>query len=292
MNGRIIKGIGGFYYVKTATGVIECKPRGIFRKSNTKPLVGDLVDISLIDSNSGIIDSIKERKNYLIRPPIANVDQLFIVVSTSNPSPDLFFIDKIIVTSEFHRIDPVILVNKIDLTSGEEIKNIYESAGFKVIITSALNKFGIDSITASFSGKVIAFTGHSGVGKSSILQSIYPDFTIETGEVSQKIGRGRHTTREVQLFETDNGSFIADTPGFSSIELCKYLDINKDQLAFYFRDFMPFIDNCRFSGCMHIKERDCAIINAVNEGKISISRYESYKRLYDEFKNIKEWDLK
>lgn len=290
MKGRILKGIGGFYYVKTENGIIECKPRGIFRKNGTIPVAGDIVDITVIDENTGVIDAIGDRKNYLIRPPIANIDQLFIVLSSLNPTPDTYFADKITVIADKNKIDTIIVINKIDLDKCENIKKIYESSGFKVISISAVNNYGTEMIKELTSEKVSAFTGFSGVGKSSILQSIYPELTVETGEVSNKIGRGRHTTREVQLFETNSKGFIADTPGFSSLDIIKYVSIKKNELADYFRDFLQFKDYCRFTGCSHTKEKGCAVIEAVSSGKIVKSRYDSYIRLYDELKLINDWE--
>lgn len=288
--GIIIKALSGFYYVKTDNGFIECKARGAFRNKNNSPLVGDNVNISILENNRGVIDEIMPRLNCLIRPPVANIDRLFIVVSTISPLPNTFVIDKMIVSAEDKGIEPIIVINKSDLSSADEIAEIYKKSGFKVFVVSATNNEGVEQLYPLFKDKLSVFCGNSGVGKSSLLNAIDSRFDISTADISEKLGRGRHTTRHIELYESHDG-YIADTPGFSSIDMEKTAVIKKENLQFCFREFKDYIGECKFTSCSHTKEKGCAILAAVDEGKIPLSRIESYRKLYEESSKYKDWEL-
>lgn len=284
MRGIIVKGIGGFYYVKTADGcLVECKARGIFRKNGIKPTVGDEVEIE-----NASIDKILERRSYLVRPSVANIDNLIIVIAAANPEPDLLLTDKLTVAALASGITPVICVNKTDLASADEIVKVYEKAGFRVIAVSAAENIGRDELLRITDGKISAFAGLSGVGKSSIL-NLMTDFDAETGEIS-RINRGKHTTRHVELFQLNKDTFILDTPGFSSLALSDICDVKANELADYYPEFDDTDGECRFKGCSHINEPDCAVKKLVENGKVANSRYDSYKILYEQLKLIKDWE--
>lgn len=286
INGRIVKGIGGFYYVKaTDNTVYECKARGIFRKESIKPAIGDFVDI-LVENGKGSIEKIYPRTSYLIRPTVANIDVLVIVVAAAEPEPNILLIDKLLVNAENVGIKPVILINKTDVKSGEELKEIYEKAGYPVVLTCAKEKDVKEEILPYIKDKTSAFAGLSGVGKSTILNLI-TDTYQETGEISDKIKRGKHTTRHVELLELSEGGFVLDTPGFSSFELNT---IKADELYKCFPEMRDIEDMCRFKGCVHINEPDCIVKEKVESGEIAKSRYESYVELFGELKKIKEWE--
>lgn len=293
IDGRIIKGIGGFYYVETTDAIYECKARGIFRKQGISPLVGDTVKISVNVNAENTIDDIIDRKNSLVRPPLANLDQLFIVASLVDPNINTTVIDRLIGIAELKNIEPIIVLTKIDLSQDAEYyKNIYEKAGFKVILCDNNTGRGSDEVKELIKGKISAFTGNTGVGKSSLLNSIDSSLEISTGETSKKLGRGKHTTRHCELYKI-NGGYVADTPGFSYIELERYEKIMKDDLPLCFREFEPFLEKCRFqTNCSHINDKGCAVVDAVNKGLISKERHQSYIDLYNEVKDIKEWQLK
>lgn len=280
--GIIIKGIGGFYYIKTDNGeIVECKARGVFRKKKITPMVGDRVEVS-----NGQILEILERTNFMIRPPVANIDVLLIVVAAKSPDPNLFLIDKLLVYAKSRGIDAVICINKTDLDKNEELVKTYENAGYKVISVSAQTKENINELKKMLSGKTTAFSGLSGVGKSSLLNLI-SNSAMETGDLSEKIMRGKHTTRHVELFEIEGGGYVFDTPGFSSLELTEITDIDASELCEYFPEFSK--DECRFKTCIHVNEPDCQVKKMVDEGVISISRYENYKEMYNILKSRKEW---
>lgn len=293
MNGVIIKGIGGFYYVETADGIFECKARGIFRKRGISPLVGDRVSISVNDNAENTIDEIFERKNSLVRPPLANIDRLFIVSSVVDPAINTYVIDRLIAIAEFKKIEPVIVFTKTDLSDDyNQYVDIYSNAGFRVIVCDNTSGCGSDEVMELLKGVTSAFTGNTGVGKSSLLNVIKSDLMLETGETSKKLGRGKHTTRHCELFSV-NGGYVADTPGFSAVDFQRCETILKEDLPYCFREFLPYLDSCKFqTNCSHVSDKGCAVVNAVNEGKISKSRHESYTRLYQEVKDIKEWTLK
>lgn len=284
MKGIIIKGIGGFYYVKDADSTVyECKARGIFRKNNIKPTVGDYVEFE-----KGSINEIYPRKSHLIRPSVANIDNLIIVIAAANPSPDYFLTDKLIVAALASGITPIVCINKTDLAEDTDIVNIYSKAGFEVISICAEKKLGIESVERIINGKVSAFAGLSGVGKSSIL-NLLSDAAAQTGEIS-RINRGKHTTRHVELFDIGNNSFILDTPGFSSLAITEICDVKAEELEQYYPEFHTIEDDfCRFKGCSHINEPDCAVKRLVQSGSISIERYNNYTELYNQLKAVKQW---
>ena len=292
VKGIIVKALSGFYYVKTEENIIECKARGIFRKKEFAPLVGDnvLISITEIQENRGVIEEITPRKNKLIRPPVANIDRLFIVVSTASPAPNYFVIDKMTVLARQNEIEPIIVINKSDLAEYQELVDTYKKCGFEVFVVSATNESGVEDLYPLFKDKLSVFCGNSGVGKSSLLNAIDNRFNISTAQISDKLGRGKHTTRHCELYEV-NGGFIADTPGFSSIDMEKTAIILKDELQYCFNEFEDYLGECKFTSCSHTKEKGCAILEAVDTGKIPESRIESYRRLYEEASKYKEWEL-
>ncbi|MDE6385865.1 MAG: ribosome small subunit-dependent GTPase A [Eubacterium sp.] len=292
IKGKIIKGIGGFYYVETADAVYECKARGNFRKMNLTPLVGDDVEISVNDNSENRIENILPRRNSLVRPPLANLEQLFIIASIVDPAVNTFIIDKLIAIAEYKKIEPIIVFTKIDLDdSYTEYENIYRSAGFKTIVCCNVNKRGADEVKKLLSGKISAFTGNTGVGKSSLLNAVDEALALKTGETSKKLGRGKHTTRHSELFKV-NGGYVADTPGFSSLDFEKCERILKDDLFDCFREFEPYFGLCKFSTCAHINEKGCAVCEAVRKGEIQKSRHDSYVQMYNDVKDVKEWEIK
>ena len=290
--GRIIKALSGFYYVKTEEGILACKARGRFRLDGTSPLVGDLVACTRDQDGSGRIDHVQERKNWFVRPAIANIDTLVFVAANSNPVTDPFLIDRVSVIAEEAGCELLICLNKIDLDPASKLEEIYRSAGFSVICTSAATGEGVEQLRRCLDGKTSTFTGNSGVGKSSLLNCLLPNAAMATQEVSEKLGRGKHTTRHVELFELDERSFIADTPGFASFELEMMRPIPKERLADDFLEFSPYLGNCRFHDCAHLKEPECAIRAAVDHREIPESRYRSYVRLYDMCSQLKFWEIK
>lgn len=289
--GIIIKGIGGFYYVEAADGIIyECKARGIFRKEKIIPLAGDRVEVTVDENNKNSIDKILERRNMFKRPPIANVDKLVIVSSACDPRPNLLIIDRLTAVAVYKNVEPIIVFTKNDLQSTDEFVKIYKSSGFKTFSVSNETGQGIDEVKNALKDGTVVFTGNSGVGKSSLINKMYPEFCLETGEISKKLGRGRHTTRHVELLKIDNG-YIADTPGFSSLDFETNDLIKKDELAYCFPDFANYIDSCKFSTCAHVNDKGCRLVEAVKNGDVMPSRHESYVTMYNEVKDIKDWQL-
>ena len=286
IKGIIVKGIGGFYYVKAEDkNVYECKARGVFRKEKITPTIGDRVEID-VKNNKGSIVKIEERTNCLVRPSVANIDTIFIVVAATSPEPNLFLIDKMLINAHINNIEPVICINKTDLADREDISKIYSDIGYKIIKTSAINgNECVNSLMPYLKGKVTAFAGTSGVGKSSLLSNV-TDFALQTGSISEKIGRGKHTTRHVELFEIDENSYVLDTPGFGSLET---EDTTAEELSTYFPEMKNKSSMCRFRGCSHINEPDCAVKEMLNSGEMVMSRYESYKEIYTQLKNKKQW---
>ena len=291
-NGLIIKSIGGLYSVESPLGVIECKARGIFRKMNISPCVGDNVRIEEITDGKGVIAEIYDRKNSIIRPPLANLDYIIFVISTCEPSPNFTMLDKFIAISAFKGIGSIIAVTKRDLLINAEIAEIYKNSGAEIFEIDYNEPESYMKLYNKISGKICAFTGNTGVGKSTLLNHIDTDIQLKTGEISKKLGRGRHTTRHVELFKLKNGAYIADTPGFSTFETNKYDIIFKDKLAECFNEFEEYSEKCRFPDCAHIKEKGCAVVEAVNNGFIPKSRHNSYVEMYEEAKLIKEWEVK
>jgi len=289
--GIIKKAIAGFYYVIADGDCIECKARGIFRNRNQSPLVGDIVEIEIDENGKGVIKDIEQRKNEFLRPPIANIDRLFIVVSTCEPSPSLLVIDKLIAVCEYKDIEPIIIITKIDLKKSSELHQIYTKAGFIVINLSNTENDNFDEVKEQLKGFISAFAGNTGVGKSSLLNNLYPSLGLETSGISKKLGRGKHTTRHVELYPIDDvGGYVADTPGFGSMEVSRYDIIYKDKLQYCFMDFEPYISKCKYTGCSHTTEQGCAVLKALEEGKIQQTRFNSYIEMYNDAKSLKEWE--
>ncbi len=284
--GLILKGIGGFYQVEGENGLYECKTRGIFRKKGISPLPGDCVHFTVTNETlrEGWIEEIEERKNSFVRPPVANVTQVAVVMTGSSPEPDYLLVDKLLISAMQSDIQPIIIINKIDLLEDESLQrleDIYRSTGFSVIPMSKVTLQGYDSLHDRLRGSCTVFAGQSGVGKSTILNIIMDEWVMETNSVSEKIQRGRHTTRHVQLLPLDCRGYVVDTPGFSSFSL---EGLKHDELAWYYPEFERYQGGCRFHGCSHINEPDCAVKNAVEAKEISPKRYECYKKLYEELK--------
>lgn len=287
--GVIIKGIGGFYYIKTLEGIYECKARGIFRKDGLVPLPGDNVIVSISNElkKMGNLDEILPRSSQLIRPSVANVNQVAIVLAVKSPQPDFGLFDKLLITAEHKNIDIVICINKIDLDESNEHKRIldnYEQTGYKIILLSTKTNEGLCDLRDAMRGKITVFSGQSGVGKSTILNRIMNSWVMETGNISERNERGKHTTRHAELVELDCGGYIVDTPGFSSFEV---EGIKHDELQIYYPEFSEYINKCKFTGCSHISEPGCAIKEAVNTGHVSLERYERFIQLYNSLKEIK-----
>lgn len=291
-NGLVLKCIGGFYYVEAADAVYECRARGIFRKREMTPLAGDHVRFTPQEGGTGSLDAVESRRNFLVRPPVANVDCLLVVAAVTDPAPHLLVLDKMIAIAEYKGIEPVVVVNKCDLGSAQALEEIYRKAGLQVIALSAGKGQGIDELRTHIAGKVSVLTGNSGVGKSSLLNRIDPALQLETGEISRKLGRGRHTTRVACLYPLAGGGYIVDTPGFSSLDMEKAERIPKEELAGCFREFGALAGRCKYASCTHVKEDGCAVLAAVERGSIAPSRQESYAAMYNEAKEWKEWEYK
>ena len=289
--GRILRSLSGFYDVQTPGGLITCRARGILRKAGNSPLTGDLVEIT-VEKGKGMVERILPRKNHFIRPAVANVDALVVFAANVNPVTEPFLIDRVAAIAGDQNVDVYLCVNKCDLDPAYDLVRIYEHAGFPVICTSAETGEGVQELRSLLEGKLTAFTGNSGVGKSSILNRLAPELKLETGEVSEKLGRGRHTTRHVELYRLGEDTYVADTPGFSSFDTDQMELILKENLQYAFPDFGSFIGKCRFDDCSHRKEPDCAVRAAVEAGGIEKSRYESYLKLYEKSSQIKAWEIK
>ena len=292
MEGTIIKALSGFYYVSSEEQVYECKARGKFRLDGTSPLVGDKVSFAIDTNGKGFIDNVFDRKNSFIRPAVANIDALVFVAANTNPVTDPFLIDRVSVIAEEADCDLIVCINKTDIDPADELYAIYTGAGFETLRTSTVTGEGIPELKAALKGKICAFTGNSGAGKSSILNSIVPEFNIEVAAVSNKLGRGKHTTRHVELYDIGDDTFIADTPGFASFDIEMMQTIDKRELQHDFRDFKMYIGNCRFNDCAHLKEPGCAVTEALQIGDIMPSRYQSYKRLYELSAQNNFWENK
>lgn len=288
--GRIRKALSGFYYVDTGDGgVIQCRARGKFRQDGLSPLVGDWVQIRETEPGTGMVWEVEPRKNAFARPAVANIDQLVVVASEAVPVTDPFLVDRVAAIAALKGCGVLVCINKCDLASGERLASIYRQAGFSTLCVSAETGEGLRELRDRISGKLSAFTGNSGVGKSSILNAIEPDFSLQVGTVSEKLGRGRHTTRHVELHRLTCGAEVIDTPGFSSFD-AQELDLElKERLPETFLEFRPYLDRCRFVGCSHTKEKGCAVLQAVRAGEIPPSRHDSYVRLYQELKDIAAW---
>ena len=285
--GIIVKSIGGLYFTESSDNVYECKARGVFRNKGIAPCVGDRAVFE-----DGVITEILPRKNHLIRPPLSNLDQLIFVVSVAEPSPNMLLLDKFIAVAEYQNIEPVIVITKTDIEDCSRIVSIYEKKGISIYTIDYNSDNPAEKIRVLLKDKISAFTGNSGVGKSTLLNEVCGDFNIPTGEISKKLGRGKHTTRHAELYKLPWGGYIADTPGFSTFETNKYNIIRKEDLADCFREFRQYEGDCRFRDCSHTTEKGCRIIEAVENGEIPQSRHESYCSMYDEAKQIREWELK
>ena len=291
LQGILMKSIGGFYYVRCEDKEYECKARGSFRKKGSSPVAGDRVEISVPDEGYCAIEQILPRKNKLKRPALANIDALVIVCSTVDPQPNFTVIDKMTAAAVNNGMTPVLAVSKNDIKNGDEVCEIYRKSGIKVFQCSPGDTTEVDALREFLKGKVSAFTGNSGVGKSTLLNMLFPSLELATGQISEKLGRGRHTTRVVELFELD-GCFVADTPGFSTVDLQRYEMIDKEQLQYCFPEFEKYLGQCRFTSCAHTCEKGCKILEAVQNGEIAESRHKSYVQMYNEVKDIKHWQLK
>lgn len=290
LNGIIIKGIGGFYYIEANGDIYECKARGAFRKKKISPLAGDNVTITVRENGENTIDDILERKNFLVRPPVANVDTLVIVSSVKEPVPSTLVIDRLTAIAVSKNIKPCIVFSKSDLGDTKELEEIYKKAGLDVCSVCCKTGEGVEKVKEMIKGGITVFTGNTGVGKSSLLNCIDSRFSIETGEVSSKLGRGRHTTRDVTLHKV-NDFYVADTPGFSSLDIESGELIMKDDLPYCFPEFSEYLGKCRFSSCTHTVDKGCKILDALEKGEIHESRHLSYVTMFNEVKNIKEWQL-
>ena len=291
LNGILMKSIGGFYYVRCDGKEYECKARGSFRKSGNSPVVGDKVVISVPEEGFASIEEIKPRINKLKRPALANIDTLVIVCSTVDPEPNFTVIDKMTAAAVNNNMIPAIVVSKNDLKSGERIAEIYRNSEFPVFLCSPDDTEDVNRLKAFLKGKVSAFTGNGGVGKSTLINRIFPELELQTGQISRKLGRGKHTTRVVELFEID-GCFVADTPGFSTVDLQRYEMIDKTRLQYCFPEFEKYLGECQFTSCSHTCEKGCRILQAVADGEIEQSRHKSYVAMYNEVKDIKKWELR
>ena len=289
---RIVKALSGFYYVQTPDGIVECRARGRFRKEGVTPLVGDLVQISRETNGKGTVDAILPRRNFFVRPALANVDVLVVLASCAIPETEPFLLDRIFAIAERQNVPVLLCVNKDDLCSGEPLRRIYAHAGFDVLCTSAETGEGIDALRSRICGKLAAFTGNSGVGKSSVLNALEPELKLAVGEVSEKLGRGRHTTRHIELYRFSDGTLVADTPGFSSFDTEQMDLIPKEELQYAFADFAPYLGKCQFRDCAHRKEPGCAVRKALEDGLLEPTRYESYERLYELSSQLKPWEMK
>ena len=291
MTGTIIKALSGFYYVDVGAEQepITCRGRGKLRHQKITPLVGDHVAITVTEDGTGMVDEVLPRANQFQRPMVANMDQLVILASGAIPVTDPFLIDRMVSLAEYKGCQPIICFNKCDLEPATQLVELYQKAGFQSFAISAQTGEGLEQLLGVLDGKISAFTGNSGVGKSSVLNALCPQFGLKVGQVSEKLGRGRHTTRHVELFRV-GGGLVADTPGFSAFDVEQMELIPKEELANTFREFRPYLEQCRFVGCAHVKERGCAVREAVDNGAIAPSRYQSYVRLYDQVKSRPQWE--
>ena len=289
--GRIIRSLSGFYDVQLPDGVVTCRGRGVLRKEHVTPLTGDMVEVTL-EHGKGMVESVLPRKNSFVRPAVANVDALAIFAANVNPVTEPFLIDRVAAIAGDQNVQCLIVINKSDLDPAEQLRGIYEKAGFPVILTSAKTGEGLESLKEYLHGKLTAFTGNSGIGKSSVLNCLCPELMLATGEVSEKLGRGRHTTRHVELYTLGEDTYVMDTPGFSSFDTDQMDIILKENLQYAFPDFSEYLGCCQFADCSHRAEPGCAVRRAVEEESICPSRYDSYLRLYEKSAQLKQWELK
>ena len=289
--GRIEKALSGFYYVQAEDGVVECRARGRFRRQDQPPLVGDFVRITR-QGDKGVLEALLPRKNAFIRPAVANIDQLVVLASCAIPVTEPFLIDRVLAIAQLQNVPALVVVNKDDLAPAQPLAEIYRRAGVPVLVTSAETGEGIEALREALAGKLSCLTGNSGVGKSSLLNRACPQLQLPVGEVSEKLGRGRHTTRHIELYSLGSNTFVADTPGFSAFDTERMELVHKEQLQYAFPEFAPYLGHCQFPDCAHRKEPGCAVRKALAEGKIGQTRYSSYERLYELASQLKEWELK
>ena len=289
--GRIIRSLSGFYEVQTAEGMVTCRARGSLRRTGETPLTGDMVEIS-VEKGKGMVEKILPRRNQFVRPAVSNVDALVVFAANVNPVTEPFLIDRVAAIAGDQEVEVILVVNKCDLDPAVDLVRIYRHAGFQVICASAETGAGVEELRDLIRGKLVAFTGNSGVGKSSILNRLCPELNLPVGEVSEKLGRGRHTTRHVELYHLGEETYVADTPGFSSFDTDQMDVMLKENLQYAFPDFGPYIGKCQFHDCSHRKEPGCAVTAALAEGEIEVSRYDSYLKLYEKASQIKLWELK
>ena len=291
LTGRIIRSISGFYDVQTSSGLVNCRARGILRKDGQSPLTGDMVEIT-VERGKGMVERILPRRNRFVRPAVANLDALVVFAANVNPVTAPFLIDRVAAIAGDQEVPVVLCINKCDLDPALDLAKIYNAAGFTVICASAQTGEGVEELRQLLRGKRTAFTGNSGVGKSSMLNRLCPELALPVGEVSEKLGRGRHTTRHVELYMLEEGTYVADTPGFSSFDTDQMDVILKENLQYAFPDFGPYIGQCQFHDCSHRKEPGCAVTKAMEEGALEQTRYDSYLRLYEKASQIKTWEIK
>ena len=289
--GRILRSLSGFYDVQTPEGLITCRGRGSLRKAHQTPLTGDMVEIT-VEKGKGMVEKILPRRNCFVRPAVANVDALVVFAANVNPVTEPFLIDRVAAIAGDQEVEVILCINKCDLDPAVDLTRIYQNAGFTVIQASAETGQGVEELRGLLQGKLTAFTGNTGVGKSSMLNQLAPELGLATGEVSEKLGRGRHTTRHVELYQLDEQTYVADTPGFSSFDTDQMDVILKENLQYAFPDFAPYVGQCQFHDCSHRQEPGCAVRAALEEGKVERSRYDSYLKLYEKASQIKLWELK
>ena len=290
--GRIEKALSGFYYVNTGRETLQCRARGKFRKEGLSPLVGDWVQVRELGGGEGFVEAVEPRKNVFLRPAAANIDQLVIIASAAIPVTEPYLIDRIAAIAALKGCDVLVCLNKCDLDPAEGLYGIYSRSAIPVLRISAETGEGLDALRRAIAGKLNAFTGNSGVGKSSVLNALVPGLQLPVGEVSKALGRGRHTTRHVELFPLGGGTYVIDTPGFSSFDT-EEMDLElKEHLPETFPEFAPYVGECRFTGCTHTKEKGCRVLQAVKDGDIPVSRHKSYLRLFDELKDVQAWQKK
>ena len=290
--GRIEKALSGFYYVNTGGETLQCRARGKFRREGLSPLVGDWVQVRELGNGEGFVEAVEARRNQFARPAAANIDQLVILASAAIPVTEPYLIDRIASIAALKSCQVLLCLNKCDLDSADELYDIYSRSAIPVLRVSAVTGQGLDALREAIRGKLSAFTGNSGVGKSSVLNALLPSLALPVGEVSKALGRGRHTTRHVELFSLGEDTYIIDTPGFSSFDTAEMDLALKQHLPDTFPEFAPYVSDCRFTGCTHTKEKGCRVLQAVKDGLIPTSRHRSYVRLYDELKDVKEWQQK
>ena len=290
--GRIEKALSGFYYVNTGGETLQCRARGKFRREGLSPLVGDWVQVRELGNGEGFVEAVEERRNQFARPAAANIDQLVILASAAIPVTEPYLIDRIASIAALKGCQVLLCLNKCDLDSADELYDIYSRSAIPVLRISAVTGQGLDALRDAIRGKLNAFTGNSGVGKSSVLNALLPSLDLPVGEVSKALGRGRHTTRHVEMFALGEDTYIIDTPGFSSFDTAEMDLALKQHLPETFPEFAPYVDDCRFTGCTHTKEKGCRVLQAVKDGLIPASRHRSYVRLFDELKDVKEWQQK